>query len=80
MDWRQRLSGCFGEVDHRFAAHPLDSQRAFELLSILRREQVRWEDVRVAVWGHLRTKGCTPQHITEQMKAVNRHFRPWLSS
>lgn len=32
MDFRDRIPGVFGAVDLKFAIHPLDAERAIELL------------------------------------------------
>jgi len=32
MDWRQRISWCFGDADVEFGVHPLDEKRARELI------------------------------------------------
>lgn len=34
MDFRSNISGAFGNVDLKFAIHPLDVERAIELLKI----------------------------------------------
>ena len=79
MEWKKKLPGCFGEVDQKFAVHPLDRKRAYEWLGTLRDEYVPWVDVRVAVRDHLKERGCSPEHIREQMKVVHRLISPWLT-
>jgi hypothetical protein len=32
QDWKSHVPGCFGNVDLHFASHPLDHQRAKEML------------------------------------------------
>ncbi len=78
MEWEAQIPGCFGIVDQVFAGHPLDEQRAFDLLTRLRRERPAWDDVVGAFERHLRGKDCGPEHITEQMDRVRRHYAPWL--
>jgi len=75
MIWKQDIAGCFGEVDQLFAIHPLDDQRAFDLLIKLRRERPGWEDIEEAFRDHLQSQGCNADHIDEQLEAVRRHYR-----
>jgi hypothetical protein len=45
MDWKDKISGCFGHELAGFASHALDEERAFELLAILRDEGIGWQEV-----------------------------------
>lgn len=76
MDWKNKISGCFGLSDRSFAGHPSDEERAFELLSYLRKDHVGWAEFSEALVNYL--DNCTELHTTEQVRKVEQYFRPWL--
>lgn len=75
MDWKKQIAGCFS-LNQIFAGHPMDENRAFDLLARLRKEMPPWKDVIAAFEEHL--KGCEPAHIEQQIKDVSRHFEAWM--
>lgn len=76
MDWKDKISGCFGLDDREFAKHPSDDIRAFELLSILRNENVGWEEFSGELVKYLNN---TPKpHKSDQVKRVEKFYRIWL--
>jgi hypothetical protein len=77
-DWKENIAGCFGTHDAKFARHPSDEKRAFDLLTRLRSEGVGWSETSAAIWGHLKSKGARDEHINEEMERVESHFRAWL--
>jgi hypothetical protein len=78
MDWKNQIAGCFGNVDQIFAGHPLDEERAFKLLTVLRKERIGWSLVEPAFREHLQHKNCGEEHIATQIARVEKHMKPWL--
>src|SRR5205823_14212311 len=62
MDWKHQIGGCFGPVDHVFAAHPLDENRAFALLTSLRVHGIAWAKVEPEFRAWLEHKRCSADH------------------
>ncbi len=77
-DWKEKIPGCFGVVDHKFAVHPADATRALELLNVMVKEKVPRREVREAFRAYLETKTKDQNYIQEQMSSVRIHFAPWL--
>ena len=75
--WQKKIGGCFGDQDQVFAGHPLDEQRAFELLTQLRDEDVRWEEFAAELRSYLSSMPLT--HQDEQFEKVHRFYEPWLA-
>lgn len=76
MSWKNKLEHCFGLADRRFAGHPSDEQRAFEVLMELRADNVGWEEIEKVVRAFL--QGNQKLHVEEQVKLVKTYFRPWV--
>ena len=72
------VPGCFAFEAAPFAGHANDEKRAFELLKVLRDQQVGWQDVQEAFENYLMSKVKETEYAAEQMKKVEAHFRPWL--
>lgn len=70
MSWRKQIPGCFGDVDCIFAMHPLDHERAQQLLIAAIKQQVSASEFRKAIKDYLISKGCGPEHIKEQLAKV----------
>ncbi|MDP3460102.1 MAG: hypothetical protein Q8S09_12590 [Hyphomonas sp.] len=77
MTWTNRIPGCFGTVDQKFAIHPLDEQRAIELLLEAKRASVGYDEVVRQITAHLTSKGASGDHIGEQIARVRKLFKPW---
>ena len=78
MDWTQRIGGCFGNADGLFAIHPSDEDRAFQLLRVLRENNVGWEQTREAFRNYMEDNSFGANVIEEQMASIERHMKPWL--
>lgn len=78
MDWMQRIGGCFGTADGLFANHPLDEDRAFQLLRIMRENGVGWEQAREAFRKYMEDNSFGADIVEEQMASIERHMKPWL--
>lgn len=79
MDWQQRIPGCFGNVDGLFAVHPMDLQRACQLLQVLVENQIGWEQVRKAFLDYIEGNNQSPDRIEKHMARIEKHMKPWLS-
>ena len=74
--WKKQIRGCFGLADRKFAGHPSDEERAFELLTQLRRENIGWEEFEDELRKQLE---AMPQlHTDEQVEIVRKAYRFWL--
>ena len=78
MSWKDRIPGCFGEVDQIFAGHPKDAERAAELLLAAKQEQASLEEIEKAIRVHLAEKGAGSEHADEQISKVREKFGPWF--
>ncbi len=78
QEWHNFVSGCFGETDLSFAAHPRDEDRAFELLKLLRESKVGWRSTQTEFRTFLTAKRAAKDHIERQMEKVEALFKPWL--
>ena len=79
MDFRSNISGAFGNVDLKFAIHPLDAERAIELLRICHENNVSLKELLSAVEDFLLKSGAGNSHVKEQLKEVKVKFSGWLS-
>ena len=70
QSWKERLHGCFGNDDKKFALHSADEIWAREFKKLLVEMGVTWAQVEMEV--HRALEGCTPDHIDEQTKAAKR--------
>lgn len=76
--WTNSIEGCFGDLDRIFCSHYLDEERAFELLTRLRQERVRWREAEKEFRKWLAPTGQTNDHVEEQMAEVKKKFEPWI--
>ena len=78
MTLQEMIPGCFGEMDQLFALHPLDENRAFELLRYCRENNIGLKEVSLEIKRHLMSRNCGNDHISDQLKRVQEHFGHWL--
>lgn len=78
MSFREQIPGTFGTADLKFALHPLDGERAIELLKACYMENVPLQDLLMAIEDFLRKKSVGAQHIKEQITTVEEKFSDWL--
>lgn len=69
-----KISGCFGCVDHKFSCHPSDQKRAKALKKYLKDMAYDQDDVELIFYGYLAKNGCLKEHIEGQMKEVKKYF------
>ncbi len=79
MDFRNNIPGAFGNVDLKFAIHPLDAARAIELLKICYENNVSLKELLSATEDFLRKSGAGDDHVKEQLKEIKAKFSGWLS-
>ena len=77
-DWKTKIAGCFGVVDKIFAGHQNEEDRAFELLEVLRSENIRWSELEVATREYL--KDTNPAHIEKQIKRLSSAMKFWIEN
>ena len=78
MAWDRELPGCFGDVDKIFAEHPLDEERAFAWLRLLREQHQGWAEAKRQISEYLKSEGAAAAHIAKQIKRAEHRLRPWL--
>jgi hypothetical protein len=71
----RELAACFGPSVN-FASNPFDRDHAFELLCLLRRAGIGWNEVRRRIQTLLR--GGEPGHIQQQLDKAEEMLRLWL--
>jgi hypothetical protein len=75
MDWKKKISGCFGNENQVFSP---DRDPAFELLVYLRSHRIEWSVVQPEFLRYLESIGRGPRHTAQQMVRIRNHMRPWL--
>lgn len=78
MSWEKRIGGCFGDQDGNFAVHPLDEERAFDLLKILREQGIRWSVAKKEFRDFMKREKFSQAVRKEQEKRIRKKFKPWL--
>jgi hypothetical protein len=78
MDVKGQIPGCFGEMDKKFAIHPSDEERAFDLLTRLRKDGKGWKDTRTLIKDYLESEDVSPTQISEELERARRMLKPWL--
>lgn len=76
-DWKAMVRNCFGEIDRKFAIHPIDRRHAHEMLRASISAGATVAEVEAEVRSFLAHDGCSPEHIAEQIDALRRlraHF------
>ncbi|MBE7527717.1 MAG: hypothetical protein HS120_09540 [Burkholderiales bacterium] len=68
--WQERVPGCFGCEDKKFAQHALDEGRAKELKEQLDQEKISWALVEKEIKNFL--SDCTADHIETEVKEAKR--------
>lgn len=72
------IYGCFGESDLIFAGHPNDENRAFNLLTYCRENEIGWSKTQEALEKYLIAKGASDAHIKEQLQKAKSAMKFWL--
>jgi hemerythrin len=75
MSWKTLIPGCFGPLDRRFLSHPIEKQKADNLLKELIRYNVTKDELENAVRTFLENEGkWTVEHINEEVRKVVKWF------
>lgn len=72
------VAGCFGASDGNFALHPADEQRAFEWLTMLRKDEKSWKDAEKDLRDYMLKKGMRTERIEQQIARAEKMLKPWL--
>ncbi len=67
-DWKTKLPRCFGILDHKFALHPLDEERAKQMMKSAFNSGASIDDFLSAITDYLASKGAKKKHIKEQLE------------
>jgi hypothetical protein len=76
MDWKLAIRGCFGVEDRRFAEHPSDQRRAYELLGYLIEQNISMKEVADELRLFLAKNPLL--HADEQIDRVREFYGIWL--
>ena len=77
MDWKKKIDGCFGRVDHKFANHPADRKRAAKMLGAAIQQGVRYKDYckEIKEWLKKKLKNADPQTAKDLLKSEMKKVR-----
>ena len=78
MPWQDQVPGTFGSVDLVFGGHPLDRERARQLLIDASASNVSLPELLDAAETFLRSRGTPPSHIDVQLDRMKK-IQYWLS-
>lgn len=74
MAWMDDLDTAFGAADRKFAIHPLDKQRAKDVIKDAKAVGATFDDIeKEIVWNcykHVTAAGTLQAHIAEQVKTA----------
>lgn len=70
MNWKDKISGAFGNTDRKFAGHANDSERAAELLEAANKDGVGFRDYLAGIKAWLKSQNCSHKHIEQEMEKV----------
>ena len=74
----QRIPTMFGDIDFLFAIHPLNKERAINILNYSFYNHVTKERFIELCKQYLAVKGCTDIHVNEQIEKINQaKFSPY---
>jgi hypothetical protein len=69
--WKSLVPGCFGMADLRFARHPLDEQRAKNMVKEAKRSGSSQEEIIAEIREYLASEGASSEHIDNEVKYVH---------
>ena len=78
MDWHARIAACFGRLGTLFASDAIAQSAAINLFSDLKKSGVSWEEAITGIAQYLLSRGCSIQHLDDQIALVEQKFRSWL--
>ena len=79
MSWKNKISGTFGTQDLYFAMHPLEANKALDLLKECYNSNIPLQDVLNEAEQFLKNKNANAQYIQNQLKEISNKFGGWLS-
>lgn len=70
MGWQQQIPGCFGAQDAIWGSHPLDQQRARNMLKAAIDAGATMDEIVAEAVQYLQGRGAQAQHIQDQEKLI----------
>jgi len=70
MSFKEKIPGCFGSADKKFAGHYNDVDRAKNMLIEALQETQSWKEFENAIREYLSKEKCSTKHIDEQIERV----------
>lgn len=69
--WKKQISGCFGDVDYKFATHPADRKRAAKMLGSAISQGVSYKDYckEIKDWLKKQLRNSDPQTAKDLIKS-----------
>lgn len=77
-EWKDKIQMTFGGADLIYAGHPNDEARAFELLTLLREQNIGWADLETETRAFLNSNNAHNQHIEDQIDKMKNSMSFWL--
>jgi len=69
-NWKNKISGCFGMNDGKFGLHPLDRERAKEMLKEAIDAEVTMQEIIEAITEYMRDDGVGNPRIKEETQKI----------
>jgi hypothetical protein len=70
--WKDLIPGCFGIADLKFARHPLDEQRAKNMVNSARDSGSSTEEILGAIREYLTSEEASSEHINHEIEYVRK--------
>lgn len=70
MNWKNKIANAFGCEDKKFASHPIDLEKAAELLFTAIEENASYTEYVSAIKEWLESHGCSSLHIDKEIEKV----------
>ncbi|MFZ4401967.1 MAG: hypothetical protein ACOYO1_18200 [Bacteroidales bacterium] len=71
---RQKIGGCFGDMDGIFAGFTTDEKRAKELCKEAYKNKISFYEVHEILLGYMFNKNYPYDHINQQLEKANKIF------
>ena len=75
--WKKQISGCFSNVDYKFATHPADRKRAAKMLGSAISQGVSYKDYckEIKDWLKKKLQNADPQTAKDLLKSEMKKVR-----
>ena len=70
MAWQEKIGGCFGQGDFKFAGHQGETERAIDLLTTALNERIGYAEYIQGIKSWLEHKNLLPKEIEKELEKV----------